>query len=595
MVIMDEQGPRPSMRDTMAVILRQLVPINKVEAYRLLFCLFLMPLTSISSSMIPLLTAQAVDMLTTSDPTAASSFIIYICTIKVTSVLVGVSWFNLLLMHCMKCSKRAQMHGVAKLLFLDVKYLQKSRPGDTLKKIEQGGAAVQSFGTSIFGNVVPTCLQLFTAITVLLGSGAGLTSLAILISSSLYVVVTTKATLVLRRSQRRLLLYGADLHGEEVQSVAQAATIKAFGAEVKQIAKLQAKMTKLLSELTQMLVVRSAFTCLQFAVQEGGLAAALILASTLVASNEITPGGFVMVQMFVSQLFGPLTALATQTQAALLALSQIENWCDIVQRKPEVMDELNATNLADHLVKANHEHSVEFSNVHFLYSPSSPVALGSVSFCAQAGTSTALVGSSGSGKSTCFVLTMRFYDVASGCVKVCGKDVRHVSQQSLRSVVGLIPQETVLFNDSIANNVKMGAPHATEKEVHDTIERVHLTDFLNKYGLDAQLGERGAAASGGERQRIGIARTLLRDCHVLLLDEATSALDNNTEKSIQGMIDATTQGVTKITIAHRLTTIVNSDLIVVFHCGDISESGTHGALLLADGFYAKMWRAAHLK
>ena len=473
--------------------MKLILPQNMTESsYLILSCLF-MPLTSVISSIIPLLTAEAVDTLSTSNPTAASSFIMYICIIKILGVILGVTWKQLMSMHFMKCSQRAELEGVEKVLHLDLHYIHRMPGGDVLKKIEQGGEAVQMFGEKIIGGAVPTCIQLVAAIGVLVSTGAGITAFGIGVSSLLYILVTSKGTLTLRKYQRRLLSTIAEFNGEEIQAVTQAATIKSFAAEERQIAKLRMQNDTIIADIISMTVVGSCFLVLQVCIQESGLAAALVMASTLVASNALTPGGFVMVQMFVTQLFGPLTALASQFQTAFLAHSQMESWCDIVWRSPAVMDAPDAKHLKEHLLHNPNSYSVEFYDVRFLYSASSPVILQGITFHALHGGSIALVGSSGSGKSTCFQLMMRFYDVVSGCVKVCGIDVRRVSQQSLRSVVGLIPQETVLFNDSIISNVRMGKPQATAEEVKDVLARVQLAAFLAKHGIEAQVGDPDSA------------------------------------------------------------------------------------------------------
>jgi ATP-binding cassette subfamily B protein len=303
-----------------------------------------------------------------------------------------------------------------------------------------------------------------------------------------------------------------------------------------------------------------------------------------VAAHTMTVGDFVAVNAFLLQLYAPLNMLGfayREIRAALVSMEQMFGLLDVAT---EVSDRPGAAALA---VSGG---EIVFDHVNFHYDKARPI-LHDVSFRVAPGTTVAIVGSSGAGKSTVSRILFRFYDVAGGSVRIDGQDIREVSQASLRAAIGVVPQDTVLFNDTIYYNIAYGRPEASREEVEHAARLARIHDFIAglPQGYESAVGERGLKLSGGEKQRVAIARTILKNPRILLFDEATSALDTRTEQEIQHSLEEVSRGRTTVVIAHRLSTIVNADEIVVLDRGRVAERGRHGALLAQGGLYADMW------
>jgi ATP-binding cassette subfamily B protein len=284
------------------------------------------------------------------------------------------------------------------------------------------------------------------------------------------------------------------------------------------------------------------------------------------------------------QLSVPLNFIGFVYREIRQGLTDIEQMFELLDVKAEVVDKPGAVDLKIQ----NGE--IEFDNVHFAYDPQRPILKG-ISFKVPAGKTIAVVGPSGAGKSTISRLLYRFYDVQGGSVKIDGQDVRDVTQKSLRAVIGMVPQDTVLFNDTIAYNIRYGRPSASEAEVEQAAEIAQVGNFIRSLpeGFKTMVGERGLKLSGGEKQRVAIARTILKSPPILMLDEATSALDTGTEQEIQAALDEVAKNRTTLIIAHRLSTVINADEIIVLKDGAIAERGTHAELLEQKGLYERMW------
>jgi ATP-binding cassette subfamily B protein len=315
-----------------------------------------------------------------------------------------------------------------------------------------------------------------------------------------------------------------------------------------------------------------------------GLVVVMVMAAIGVQRGALTVGDFVMVQAYMIQITMPLGFLGTVYREIRQALVDMGEMFDLLHQPAEITDKPGAPAL-----RVNGG-AVVFEDVRFAYDPARPILKG-ISLRVEPGQTVALVGPSGSGKSTIGRLMFRFYDVTGGALRIDGQDVRDITQDSLHAQIGVVPQDTVLFNDSIRYNIAYGRPDATEAEVIAAARAAKIHDFVMALpeGYDTAVGERGLKLSGGEKQRVGIARTLLKNPPILLLDEATSALDTQTERDIQDSLRAMGQGRTVITIAHRLSTIADADRIVVLEKGEIVEEGTHEALLARGGRYSAMW------
>ena len=316
-----------------------------------------------------------------------------------------------------------------------------------------------------------------------------------------------------------------------------------------------------------------------------GLTALMYLAAAGVVDGTMTLGALVMVNAYLLQLFIPLGALGFIYREIRRAMSDVENMFDLLKRQPKVQDTTEAQPLQVQ------QAGVEFDQVDFAYQEERQI-LQNLSFKVQPGHKVAIVGPSGSGKSTIGRLLFRFYDLQSGCIRIDGQPIDQVQQLSLRQHIGVVPQDTVLFNDSIWNNVAYGRPEANDEEIWRAIEMASLRAFVGSLpdGVETQVGERGLKVSGGEKQRIAIARVLLKNPPILLFDEATSALDSEAERSILAALSEIAKDKTTIVIAHRLSTIVDADQIVVLDKGQIVEQGSHAELLAVQGKYAKLWQ-----
>ncbi|MCM2281657.1 MAG: ATP-binding cassette domain-containing protein, partial [Bdellovibrionaceae bacterium] len=317
----------------------------------------------------------------------------------------------------------------------------------------------------------------------------------------------------------------------------------------------------------------------------GGLVGVMWLAAEGVVSKQLSLGDFVLVNTYLIQLFLPLNFLGFVYREVKQGLVDMDKMFELMMTHPAIQDSPGASTLT---VRGG---EIEFEQVHFAYHPDRPILQG-ISFRVPAGKNVAIVGPSGAGKSTISRLLFRFYDVTGGAIRIDSQDIRHITQDSLRAALGIVPQDTVLFNDTIGYNIRYGRPSATEDEVISAARLARIEDFILSLPdqFNARVGERGLKLSGGEKQRIAIARTILKRPAVLLFDEATSALDSRTEKEIQKSLREVSLNRTTLVIAHRLSTIIDADEILVLKNGVIVERGRHQELLAAQGEYAQMWR-----
>ncbi len=315
-----------------------------------------------------------------------------------------------------------------------------------------------------------------------------------------------------------------------------------------------------------------------------GLVIVLWMAAQGTVAGRFTIGEFVLINALLIQIYMPLNFLGFVYREIKQSLVDMEKMFDIISTSSDVRNKTDALELDAQ------DSSIVFNNVTFGYREDRPILKG-ISFTVPAGTTTAIVGASGAGKSTISRLLFRFYDVSGGSIRIGGQDIREVTQKSLRRQIGVVPQDTVLFNDTIGYNVRYGRPDASDEEVREAADLARISGFIDKMpdGFDTEVGERGLKLSGGEKQRVAIARTILKNPPILLLDEATSALDSHTEREIQSALESIAMDRTSIIIAHRLSTVVNADEILVMEGGQIVERGTHDMLLSNAGLYADMW------
>ena len=322
----------------------------------------------------------------------------------------------------------------------------------------------------------------------------------------------------------------------------------------------------------------------QAVIYTAGLTAIMIMCAIGVRNGTHTVGDFVMVNAMMIQLYQPLNLMGMVYREIKQAIIDIEQMFGVLTRNPEVKDRVDAKPLR---VERG---SVQFDDVRFSYDPDRPILKG-LTFDVPAGKTVAIVGPSGAGKSTISRLLFRLYDVSGGRILIDGQDIRNVTQTSLRAAIGMVPQDTVLFNDTIRYNIRYGRWDATDEEVETAAQTAQIDGFIrmSPKGYQTEVGERGLKLSGGEKQRVAIARTVLKAPPILVLDEATSALDSHTEHEIQEALERVSRNRTSLVIAHRLSTVVGADEIIVLDQGRIAERGTHAELLAANGLYASMW------
>lgn len=467
---------------------------------------------------------------------------------------------------------------------LSMRFHLDRRTGGLSRAIERGTRALQQI-TGLFAfNIAPTLFEI-SIVCLYLAWGYPLKYVGvILLAIAAYVVFTLLFTEWRTRFRRMMVAQESRAMTIGVDSLLNFETVKYFGNEKYESDRyndaLQQYMTAAVKSQTTLGMLNGGQILVRVICQ----VAILLLAIHDYAAGSLTTGEVVMLNTFMLQLFIPLGFLGSSYRMIRQALIDMEFMFQLLDLEPEIQDRPDAVPL----VVTRGE--VRFDRVSFGYD-ANRIILKEINFVIPPGTTTAVVGPSGAGKSTLARLVYRFYDVQEGQVQIDGQDVAHVTQASLRAAVGIVPQDTVLFNDTIRYNIRYGRPDASDAEVEAAAKLASIHDFVMSLpaGYDTRVGERGLKLSGGEKQRVAIARTILKDPPVLVLDEATSALDGATEREIQGALKQVSIGRTTLVIAHRLSTIIHADEILVLEGGEITERGSHAELVARGGAYASMW------
>ncbi|WP_425090495.1 ABCB family ABC transporter ATP-binding protein/permease [Tropicimonas sp. S265A] len=467
---------------------------------------------------------------------------------------------------------------------LSMRYHITRKTGGLSRIIERGVKGVEFLLRFLLFSIGPLMLEL-GLIAIILTVYFDAWYLAVVgVTIALYVAFTFKVTEWRVRIRREMNRQDTDANQKAIDSLLNFETVKYFGAEQREAARYDGAMEQYAAAALRTSYSLGFLNFGQALIITSGLVGVMVMAAIGVQNGDLTVGDFVMVNAYMLQITQPLNFLGTVYREIRQALIDMGDMFDLLGQPTEVSDKPGAPAIEI----AGGE--VELADVHFGYDPARPILKG-VSLRAAPGERVAIVGPSGSGKSTIGRLLFRFYDVTGGALRIDGQDVRDVTQDSLHAQIGVVPQDTVLFNDTILYNIAYGRPDATRGEIEAAAKAAKIHDFI--IGLpeayDTQVGERGLKLSGGEKQRVGIARTLLKDPPILLLDEATSALDSETERDIQDSLRAMGQGRTVLTIAHRLSTIADADQIVVLENGVIVEQGRHDDLLARGGRYNAMW------
>jgi ATP-binding cassette subfamily B protein len=456
--------------------------------------------------------------------------------------------------------------------------------GGLSRVIDRGVLGMQQVLRLAVFNVVPTAVELLLVTGIIWHMFNWRYAMVTLTAVLVYVGFTS--TLAGRRGRYRRTLNESDneASNKSLDSLLNYETVKYFGNEAHEAARYDKALARYERAAVRVQVSLNMLNLGQAVITATGLTIIMMMAAGSMARGEMTIGSFVLINTYLMQLYQPLNFLGMVYMTIKQGLVDMEQMFTLMQVAPEIIDKPGARTL----VAAGGE--VRFENVHFGYRPNREILHG-ISFTIPAGNRVAIVGPTGSGKSTISRLLFRFYDVTGGRILIDGQDIRDVTQASVRAAIGVVPQDTVLFNDTIRYNVGYGKPSASHAEIEQAARMAQVHDFVTRLpeGYDTMVGERGLKLSGGEKQRVAIARTILKDPRILILDEATSALDTRTEQEIQDAFRAVMSHRTTLVIAHRLSTVIDADEIIVLHDGAIEERGTHASLLARDGLYARMW------
>ncbi|KAB0573683.1 ABCB family ABC transporter ATP-binding protein/permease [Brucella pituitosa] len=467
---------------------------------------------------------------------------------------------------------------------LSLRFHLERRTGGLSRVIERGTKGIETIVRFTILNTLPTILE-FALTAVIFAFAYGFSYLLVVAATVwAYTWFTIKASDWRINIRREMNDSDTDANTKAIDSLLNFETVKYFGNETMEAKRFDASMARYEDAATKTWTSLGWLNFGQAVIFGVGMAIVMVMSAREVQAGTQSLGDFVFINAMLMQLSIPLNFIGFIYREIRQGLTDIEQMFDLLDVQQEVQDKPGAEPLK--VDKA----AIRFDDVHFAYDSNRPILKG-ISFEVPAGKTVAIVGPSGAGKSTISRLLFRFYDVQSGSVTIDGQDVRDVTQESLRKVIGMVPQDTVLFNDTIAYNIRYGRTDAIDEEVEKAAEMAQISGFIKHLpeGYQAMVGERGLKLSGGEKQRVAIARTILKAPPILILDEATSALDTATEQEIQSALDIVSRGRTTLVIAHRLSTVIGADEIIVLKDGLIAERGTHRALLKQDGLYASMW------
>ncbi|MDI1286490.1 MAG: ABC transporter ATP-binding protein/permease [Reyranella sp.] len=588
----NDRVPKLSASRTWAVVgimARHLWPIGEAGLRsRVVVAMVLLVLAKVINVYVPILYKQAVDAL--GEPTAQAvavpiALIVAYGAARVLAQAFGEVRDAIFAPVSQRAIRNLALEVFRHLHALSLRYHLERQTGGLSRVIERGTQGMEFLIRFTTFNILPTLFEIvlvggilwslydwrFTAVT--LGTVAA------------YIVFSVVLSEWRIKFVRRMNDADTDANAKAIDSLLNYETVKYFGNEPHEARRFDVGRRRYETAAIRSSRTLSVLNIGQGAIISVGLVTVMSMAGSGVIHGTMTLGDFVAVNAFLIQLYVPLNMLGFAYREIRNALVNMEKMFGLLDVAAEISDRPGAPPLE---VRGG---EIVFDHVDFHYEAARPI-LHDVSFRVPAGNTVAIVGSSGAGKSTVSRILFRFYDVASGSVKIDGQDIREIQQTSLRAAIGVVPQDTVLFNDTIYYNIAYGRPDASREEVEQAARMARIHDFILALplGYEATVGERGLKLSGGEKQRVAIARAILKNPRILLFDEATSALDTRTEQEIQRSLEEVSRGRTTVVIAHRLSTVINADEIVVLDRGRIVERGRHGELLARNGLYADMWR-----
>jgi ATP-binding cassette subfamily B protein len=583
--------PSNSLR-TFATLLPFLWPQGRPDLKtRVLLALLSLILAKAANVMVPLVLGDAVDQLGNLDNEAHLWLGIPLAVI----LAYGIFRLSSLALNELRDAlfARVAQHAVRALALrvfehlhsLSIRFHLSRKTGALNRFIDRGTNSVRFLLSFVAFNVVPTVIELLLIGGILWALFGFVYTAITIVTIALYVWLTFVITAWRTRIRREMNDAENDIGSRTVDSLLNFETVRYFNNESHEVARLDEALADYEKAAVRTRESLSFLNVAQAGVVTLGVTLMLVLAAFDIRNGDMTIGDFVVVNTYLLQVAIPLNILGTVYREIRQSMVDMENLFALVDEKTDVADAPNAATL-------RHEGGViEFQDVSFTYETDRTI-LKDINLVVDAGTTAAIVGPTGSGKSTISRLLLRFYDPQAGRILIDGQDLRELTQYSLRQVIGVVPQDTVLFNDTIYYNIAYGNPKADEDQVLAAAKAAQLDHFIQRLpeGYQTLVGERGLKLSGGEKQRVAIARALLRDPEIFFFDEATSSLDSTTEREIQRNFAQISEGKTAIVIAHRLSTIVDADQILVLADGTITERGTHPTLLAENGLYAKLWR-----
>ncbi|HXT79070.1 MAG TPA: ABC transporter ATP-binding protein/permease [Acetobacteraceae bacterium] len=592
------EGSRPPLRSNLQTVLSLLPYLwpsgNAGARARVVVALAFMLLAKLATVYVPILYGRTVDALAPKDGSAVSLAIPVALILAYAGARIGAAGFGEIRDALFASVQQRAVRLLALRTFrhlhaVSLRFHMDRQTGALSRVIDRGVQGMQSVLRLAVFNVVPTALELVLVTGIIWHMFDWRYALVTCLAVLSYVAFTTALAGRRTRYRRTMNDTDNDASTKALDSLLNYETVKYFGNEEHESTRYDRALARYERAAVRVQVSLNMLNLGQAAIVAIGLAMIMLMAAASMRAGTMTIGKFVLINTYLIQLYQPLNFLGMVYMTIKQGLVDMEQMFNVLRVEQEVADKAGAVALAEHLSDGP-AGEVRFENVRFGYRPNRTILKG-IDLVVPAGRKMAIVGPTGAGKSTISRLLFRFYDVTGGRILIDGQDVRDVTQASLRAAIGVVPQDTVLFNDTIGYNIGYGRPGATQEEIEQAARLAQIHDFVQRLpeGYETRVGERGLKLSGGEKQRVAIARTILKDPRILILDEATSALDTRTEQEIQAALRAVARHRTTLVIAHRLSTVVDADEIVVLQDGQVAERGSHAGLLASGGLYARMW------